>query len=183
MATAALLTFGPPGAQAQQSMTPIELNQSLLDKWLVVMPAVIKLGKSGRAPQTDEALRPDLELICADAGFDNYDQCGEVIGYAGMIVSACDRRTGTFRDPIIMLRQEIARIEANKRLSLAEWDKATADLKQIVARFPDNLPKAHLQLMTANRDRVFAALAQGCAVAGLAPQRSRLKPRPRRWPR
>lgn len=99
-----------------------------------------------------------MERICAEAGFDSYDQCAEVIGYIGMIVSACDRRSRTFRDPIVMMRYRIARIEADTKLSPTDKDKATMELKQIVARFPNNIPESHLRMMTANRDRIFAVL-------------------------
>jgi hypothetical protein len=138
---------------------PIDLNPSLLEKWLVAMPQVVKLGKSATVPQTDDALLPHLERICAGAGFESSDQCGAVIGYVGMIVSACDRRSRTFRDPIVMMRDEIARIEADANLSPVDKDNATAELKSIVAAFPNNLPEAHLRLMTAHRDRIFAVLA------------------------
>ena len=123
------------------------------------MPQVVKLGKSSTVPQTDDALLPHLERICADAGFDSSDQCGAVIGYVGMIVSTCDRRNRTFHDPIVMMRREIARIEADASLSPADKDEAAAELKQIVAGFPNNIPEAHPRLMTANRDRIFAVLA------------------------
>jgi hypothetical protein len=162
LAAAIVLLFLPVQlhhAEGQQQPTSIELNQSLLEKWLVVMPQVVKLGKSSTVPQTDDALLPHLERICAGAGFDSYDQCGAVIGYVGMIVSTCDRRNRTFHDPIVMMRREIARIEADANLSPADKDKATAELKQIVAGFPNNIPEAHLRLMTANRDRIFAVLA------------------------
>jgi hypothetical protein len=125
----------------------------------MAMPAVTQLGKSSTIPQTDEALRPHLQRICVEAGFDGYDQCAEVVGYVGIIVSACDRRSRMFRDPIVMMRRQIARIEADARLSPADKDKAMAELKQIVARFPNNLPEGHLQLVTVNRDRIFAVLA------------------------
>jgi hypothetical protein len=160
LAAVALLCLSAVGlydGHAQQP-APIQLDQSLLDRWIVAMPQVIKLGKSG-TPQTDDALRPHLNRICAEAGFDSYDQCGETIGYVGMIVSACDRKSGTFRDPIVMMRRQIRRIEANAKLSPDDKEKATAELKHIVARFPNNLPEAHIGLVTANRDRIFAVLA------------------------
>lgn len=57
------------------------------------------------------------------------------------------------------MRRFVARIEADDNLSPADKDKATAELKPIVAEFPNNLPQAHLRLVTANRDRIFAVLA------------------------
>jgi hypothetical protein len=77
----------------------------------------------------------------------------------GMIVGACDRRDRTFRDPVVMMRRQISSIEADAKLSPADKEKATAELKRVVARFPNNLPQAHIGLVTANRDRIFAVLA------------------------
>lgn len=159
LAAAAMLLLFQSGARAQQlPARPIALNQSLLDRWLVVMPAVIALGKSDAAPQTDDAARPHMEKICADAGFQSYDQCAEVIGYVGMIVSACDRRSRTFRDPILLMRRELARLEADTKMPAAARNQAIAEMKEIVAAFPNGFPASDIQLMNANRDRVFAVL-------------------------
>jgi hypothetical protein len=53
------------------------------------------------------------------------------------------------------MRRQIAKIEANGDLSPEQKARATAGFKEVVARFPDNIPEAHLRLMTANRDRIF----------------------------
>jgi len=154
-----LSPVGQPAARAQQQQaSPVELNQSLLDRWLVAMPGIVKLGTSSSAPQTDDDARPHVERICAEANFDSYDQCAQVIGYVGMIVSACDKRTGTFRDPVAMMRREIARIEASTSLPAANKEQTIRSLREMLAALPDKLPDAHIQLMNANRDRIFAAL-------------------------
>ena len=151
----------PSSAQAQtqqQALQPIELNQTLLDKWLVAAPAMARLAQSSAAPQTDDAARPHVEKICIEAGFQSPDQCGEVIGYVGMIVAACDRRSQTFRDPIAMMRRELARLAKDTALAPEAKAETIANLKEIIAAFPNGFPKEHLQLVTANRDRIFAAL-------------------------
>jgi hypothetical protein len=98
-----------------------------------------------------------MERICDEAGFQSYDQCGDIITYIGMLVSGCDSK-GNFRDPIAMMRREIARIDADASLSPEEKDSTTAKLKQVVAAFPRNLPREHIRLMNANRDRIFDVL-------------------------
>ena len=159
---AALLLFSPIGqaaAQVQQRQAqPIELDQSLLDRWLVAMPGIVKLGTSRSAPQTDETARPHVERICAEARFDSYDQCAEVIGYVGMIVSACDRRTQTFGDPVVVMRRHLARLRANTTMPAAKREKAVAEVETILVEMPDRFPEAHIALMNANRARIFAAL-------------------------
>src|SRR5262245_23957876 len=109
----------PPAALAQQQPPMrVELNQSLIDRWIAVAPAFFKMRKSNpdiSRPETEAALRAQMEKACAGAGFDSYDRCAGLFGYVGMIVSACDRRTRTFRDPIVLMRRQIARIEADTR--------------------------------------------------------------------
>jgi hypothetical protein len=161
LAAAAMLFLSPiplHRVQGQQLPAPIELNQSLLDSWFVAMPRLAKLGRSDAAPQTDDAADPHVERICAEGGFDSLDQCGKVIGYVGVIIAtAYDWRSRTFRDPIVLMRRRIARIEADTRLSPEEKAKATSLLKQMGAEV---IPAAHLRLMNANRRRVSAALAR-----------------------
>jgi len=156
-AVAALVLFCPaarPEAQAQIA-APITFDQTLLDRWLEVFPAVMRTTKPDATPMSEQAGQEFIERICAKAGFASYDQCAEVFFYAGMIMSACDRKSRSFRDPIKLMRRQIAKIEANAALSPVQKGKATAKFKEVVARFPDNIPEAHLRLMTANRDRIF----------------------------
>jgi hypothetical protein len=144
--------------QGQPLPAPIELNQSLLDRWLVAMPRLARLGRSSAVPQTDDDADPHVERICAEGGFDSLDQCGKVIGYVGVIIAtAYDWRSRRFRDPFVLMRLRIARIAADTRLSPEEKATATAQLKQMGA---EAIPAAHVRLMNANRGRVSAALAR-----------------------
>jgi hypothetical protein len=168
---AVLLLLSPAArtdARAQHVVAPVEFNQTLLDRWLVVFPAAVSMARPDAAPMSDNQLQAYLERACAEAGFAGYEQCAEVFGYAGMILSACDRRSRSFRDPIKLMRLEIAKIEANTTLSPEQKAKATAELRRVVARFPDNIPEAHLLLMAANRDRIFEVVLK--AGAGLSAQ-------------
>ena len=146
-------------AQAQQQPAPlVDLNQTLIERWIAVTPTLVSLSKSGAAPQSDAEARPHMERICSEAGFDNYDQCAEVIGYVGMIVSACDRRTQTFGDPVVVMRRHLARLRANTTMPAAKRERAVAEVETILAEMPDRFPEAHIALMNANRARIFAAL-------------------------
>jgi hypothetical protein len=164
-AVAGLVLFCPaarPEAQAQVA-APVTFDQTLLDRWLDVFPAVMRMTKPDAVPMSDDAGQEFMEHICAGAGFASYDQCAEVFFYAGMIMGACDRKSRSFRDPIKLMRRQIAKIEANAGLSPEQKAKATAGLKEVVARFPDNIPAAHLRLMTANRDRIFEIVMHASA--------------------
>ncbi len=146
-------------AQAQQQPAPlVDLNQTLLERWIAVVPTLVSLSKSGAAPQSDADARPHMERICTQAGFDSSDQCAQVIGYVGMIVSACDRRTQTFGDPVLVMRRHLARLRANTRMPAAKREQAVAEVETILAEMPDRFPEAHIALMNANRARIFAAL-------------------------
>lgn len=164
-AVAALVLLCPAGRQEAQAQVaaPVTFNQTLLDRWLDVFPAVARTTKPDAAPMSEQAGQEFIERICAKAGFASYDQCAEVFFYAGMIMGACDRKSRSFRDPIKLMRRQITKIEANAALSPERKAKATAGLKEVVARFPDNIPAAHLRLMTVNRDRIFEIVLRASA--------------------
>jgi hypothetical protein len=163
LAAAAMLILAPnavPSAWAQQQLR-VELNQLLLDQWIAVAPAFFKMSKSNpdfSHPETEAGLRAQMEKACIEANFDSYDQCAQVFGYVGLIIAGCDRRTRSFHDPIPLMRRDLARLEADISMPPAERDKKISELREALAGLPDRLPTEHLQLMTANRDRIFKAI-------------------------
>jgi len=172
LAAVAALFISPAAvadAEAQHKLIRVALDQTLLDRWLVAFPAVLKLGKSGAHMQTDDQVRPHMERICADAGFDSTDQGAEVIGYVGMIVSACDPRTRSFRDPIVLMRRERARLDADTRMPPAEREQKINALRRLLAVLPKRIPDEHRRLMTANRDRIFKVILPAAEQLGLRP--------------
>ncbi len=163
LAAAAILLLPPnaiPDAQAQQERIRVELDQSLLDKWLLLMPQFDQLKRSGKMPQSEEAARTLIAGVCTKAGFDSSDQCTQVLGYVGMIVSTWDPRTRSFRDPMPRMRSQLARLEADTSPPTPQREQAIAQMKQVLARFPEQFPPEHVQLIAANQDRVLAAIGQ-----------------------
>ena len=154
-----LIPAGLSSAIAQTADAPVEFNQTLLDRWLVAIPAINKFSTSSDTPQTDAAAQARLEQVCAQAGFETYDQCTNTIGYVGILVGGFDPSTRTFQDPIARMRARIAEIEANTKLPLATREQMTAEMKGFVAGFRHTIPAAHLQLMTANGQHIFKTLA------------------------
>ena len=155
----ALTPAGPSKAIAQAADAPVEFNQTLLDRWLVVIPAINRFATSSDTPQTDAAAQARLEQVCAQAGFETYDQCTNTIGYVGILVGGFDPSTRTFQDPIARMRARIAEIEANTKLPAATSERMTAEMKDFVAGFRHAIPAAHLRLMTANGRHIFKTLA------------------------
>ncbi|MEO8651676.1 MAG: hypothetical protein ABI391_05180 [Hyphomicrobiaceae bacterium] len=158
-ATLALTSAARSTAIAQSADAPVEFNQTLLDRWLVVIPAINRYAASSDAPQTEAAAQARLEHVCAEAGFETHDQCTTTIGYVGTIFGGFDPHTRTFQDPIVKIRARIAEIEANAQLPAAAKEQMTAPMKEVITGFRHPIPAAHLQLMTANAMRIFKTLA------------------------
>ncbi len=150
--------LGQPVAQAQTAAPAAEFNQTLLDRWLVAVPAIAALKASANAPQTDDAARPHMERICTDAGFASFEQCGTTIAYAGILFSGFDPRTRSFKDPAAMMRARVAEIEANAQMPPQAKEGMLAQMREAAAGFPKDIPDAHLRLMADNRDRIFKTL-------------------------
>jgi hypothetical protein len=56
------------------------------------------------------------------------------------------------------MRRHLARLRANTTMPAAKREQAVAGVEAILAEMPDRFPEAHIALMNANRDRIFAAL-------------------------
>jgi len=147
-----------PVALAQTAEPATEFNQTLLDRWLIAVPAIAALKASTTTPQTDGDAGPHMERICTNAGFDTTEQCGTTIAYAGILFSGFDPRTRTFKDPAAMMRTRIAEMEASTQMPSQSKDKLLAQMKEAAAGFPKEIPEAHLRLMAENRDRIFKTL-------------------------
>jgi hypothetical protein len=158
-AAVALSPIGPSTAVAQAVAPPVEFNQTLLDRWLIALPAINRLSTSSNAPQTDEAARPHLERICAEAGFETFDQCTTTVAYAGMLIGGFDPPTKTFQDPIAKLRARITEVESDPKLPAAAKEQITAPMREVVTGFRHIIPAEHLQLMTTNGKHIFKTLA------------------------
>lgn len=158
-ATLALTSASPSIALAQATDAPPELTQALLDRWLVVIPAINRFAASSDAPQTEEAAQARLERVCIEAGFETHDQCTTTIGYVGILIGGFDPATKTFKDPIAKMRARIAEVEANTRLPTATKEQMTTQMKEMLAGFRHTIPASHLQLMTANAGHIFKTLA------------------------
>jgi hypothetical protein len=160
LAAAAMLSLSPyaaPDARAQQSQIRVELDQAVVDKWLVFMTGIYEILKSGTVPQTEEALRRHIERFCAEAGFDSLDRCGEIMGYVAMIVATWDPLERSFRDPLPRMRNTLARLEADTNPT-RESERTIAQLRDVLARLPERLPREHLQLINANRNRILPVI-------------------------
>ena len=157
-AALAFASAGPTTAIAQPTDAPAEFSQPLLDRWLTVFPEIAKLRHGGATSPSEAEGLAHMTSICAQSGFESFDQCTTTIGYAGMLFAGFDPRTGTFKDPIAMAHTNIARIEGNARMPAEAKERATAPMREIIAAFPNDIPEAHLRLMTANRDRIFRVL-------------------------
>ncbi len=158
-AAVAFVRAGASTAIAQAIEAPVAFNQTLLDRALVVIPAINRYATSSDAPQTEAAAQARLEQVCTEAGFETQDQCTNTIGYVGIMIGGFDPATRTFKDPIARMRARIAEIEANPQLPAATKEQMTAPIKEAVAGFRHIIPAAHLQLMTANGRHIFKTLA------------------------
>lgn len=158
-ASLALTSTSPSTAVAQAVGAPLELNQTLLDRWLIVIPAINRLAAPGDAPQMEDAGQAQLERICIDAGFETHAQCTTTIGYVGILIGGFDPTTKTFKDPVEKIRARIADIEANTQLPVATKEQMTTQMREMLAGFRHTIPTSHLHLMTANARHIFKTLA------------------------
>jgi hypothetical protein len=159
IALATTLAISATGSIAQSTERPVEFNLTLLDRALIVIPAVNRYATSSDAPLSEAAAQERLQNVCKEAGFDTQDQCTTTIGYVGILIGGFDPATKSFQDPIEKMRARIAEVEADTRIPAATKEQMTGPMKDMIAGFRRPIPAAHLQLMTANARHIFKTLA------------------------
>ena len=156
---AGLTTASPLAAQQPRRVAIVEVNQGLLDKWLVVYAAV--------APQlaTDEQV-PEAKVTaiyaaaCKKAGLPDIAQCRSLDDYLAVLLGGANQEKSGFIDPATKARQDLAVLLADQQVPAKDKADEKANIEAFIATLPPQIPPAHLKLMNDNAKRIFEAEAQ-----------------------
>lgn len=171
-ALALLLTLAvPAAAQApapQQQSQPAprivvqQLDAAMLDRWIKYATVMLPAGANAEAAKTTEAQLADLhQRTCKTVGLPDPAQCGAVDEYVGFLLSGLEEPGNRFVDPIAKARQDLAGAKADKALDAKAKAEAVKEIEEFLARAPQAVPKAHIDLMNASKARILPLLQAG----------------------
>ena len=153
--------MGPASAENKGELLELEqiaLNEEHIKSYLKIGPKLAKMfdriDKANGEP--DKKLSADLETLAREGGFKSFDDLETAVSNITFVMSGINEEDGTFREPVEVLKQELADAEADKAIQGDEKVELLASIKESIAHTPKLKHPGNVALVKKH----FKALAQ-----------------------
>jgi hypothetical protein len=156
-------------AQAQQQAAPeptkqIPLKAEQIDGFIAAQPdmtaATAKLPEqTGDKP--DPKVLAQLETIAKKYKFAGYQEYDDVAANIGLVIAGIDPETKKFVGADVVVKKQIAEVQADKKMSAKDKKEQLDDLKEQLASVEAVKIPANIELVIKNYDKLNAAMGQG----------------------
>lgn len=114
----------------------------------------------GAADKPDAKLLAQFEDVVKKYGFASYAEYGQVVDNVSLVMSGIEPKSKAFTDPPALIKQQIAAIEADKKIPPKDKQAVLAEMKQaekyaVSVQFPENV-----KLVTKYYEKLVAALQE-----------------------
>ncbi len=152
----------PPPAAVPQ-LKQIALTEKQIESLLVAqkdLDAITDKLPEGAADKPDAKLTAQFEGVVKKYGFASYAEYGQVVDNVSLVMSGIDPKAKTFTDPPVLLKKQIAAIEAEKNMPAKDKKAALDEMKEaekyaVSVQFPENV-----KLVTKYYEKLVAALEE-----------------------
>lgn len=156
-------------AQTQQPGTPDEalkqvaLSEAQIQAFLAaqaeIEPILAKLPE-GASDKPDPKLMAQLEAIAKKYKFASYDEYDSVGANIGLVSDGVDPQTKKYVGADVILKKQIAEIQADKKLSPADKKQALAEMNDALKSVEPVKFPANIDLVLKYYDKIVAAAPQ-----------------------
>ena len=152
----------PAPAPEQPALKQIALTDKQIESVLAAQKELDEITE--KLPQT-AAAKPDpkvvaqLDDIAKKNGFANYGEYNEVIENISLVLSGFDPKTKKYVGPEAVIKQQIAAVQADKKIPAKDKKEALAELNGALKSPPPAIEnKGNIDLVATYYDRLFAAM-------------------------
>ena len=161
MAPAPAKEAAPPPAQ-EAVVKQIALTEKQVEGVLSAAkemdPITGKLPDSGKP---DPKVIAQLDDIAKKNGFASYDEYNDVVDNISMVLAGFDSATKKYVGPETVIKAQIARVQADKKMPAKDKTEALADLNEALkSPGPAIENKGNIDLVTKYYDKLVEALAE-----------------------
>ncbi|MBV8565585.1 MAG: hypothetical protein JO273_09040 [Methylobacteriaceae bacterium] len=132
----------PPQAVKQVALTEKQIQGLLAAKKEI--DAVVSKLPEGQSDQPDPKVVAQLDNVAKKYKFANFAEYDEVDGNVGLVMEGIDPQTKKYVGPEVVIKKQIAEIQADKKMSAKDkkdaLDQLNAALKGVTpVQFPENI--------------------------------------------
>lgn len=147
-----------PPPQAPPRIVAVEINQPIIEKWLVFYVDFVPKLLGGKLQEAQ--VQPTFQRACRSAGLTDIAQCEALDRYMAALLSGAQQESNSFVDPKTKLRRDLQALLADRTIPADQKAAEKADIEEYLATLPDRIPEAHIALLNRNAKRVFDAMAK-----------------------
>lgn len=151
-------------SQAEPAQAPpkqIALTDKQIDDVLAAkadIDAIVSRLPQGSEP--NPRVMAQLDSAAKKHGFANYAEYDDVGGNISMVMEGFDPQTKKYVGPDVVVKQEMAQVQGDKRMSARDKKEALAQLNdELKSVTPLQFP-ANVEIVSKNYDRLNAAMSQ-----------------------
>ncbi len=160
VAMSAPLAFAQQSTNEQaevENFEQVQLTDAQVKGYIAAAPKLTELfDRMDRAENNpDPKLDAELETTAKKHGFKSYDELETVGSNISFVLSGINEEDGTFREPLEILQEELAAVEADASIAAEEKQQLVASIKESITltpklKFPDNVKvvKGNLKELT-----------------------------------
>jgi len=153
-----------PAAQAAPPEQPALKQMALTEKQIEGVLAAAKdmdaiTAKLSENAKPDPKIIAQLEDVAKKNGFASYDEYSNVVDNISLVLGGFDPATKKYVGPDVVLKAQIAEVQADKKMSAKDKKEALADLNEALkSPAPAVENKGNIDLVAKYYDKLAAAL-------------------------
>jgi hypothetical protein len=160
-AFAALAFAHYTGAAMAQAQKQIKLSDKQIEGFIAAQKDMTAATEKMQGDKPDSKIQAQLETIAKKYGFANFAEYDDVAANISMVMSGIDPKTKAFTEPPVVIRNEIARVQADKTMSAADKKNTLAELNEALKTAQPIQFKENIALVTKYYDKLDALMQQG----------------------
>ncbi|MEH2481818.1 hypothetical protein V1282_005175 [Nitrobacteraceae bacterium AZCC 2146] len=154
----------PPAAAEAPTPKQIALTEKQIESVLAAqkdLDAVTEKLPEGAAAKPDPKVVTQLEDVSKKYGFASYGEYNDVVENISLVLNGFDPQTKKYVGPEAVLKQQMAAVQADKKMPAKDKKAALADLNDALKSPPPAIEnKANIDLVGKYYDKLFAAMQE-----------------------
>jgi hypothetical protein len=150
--------FAQANPSAVPEAKPVTLTQAEIDGVIKTQPAIQAIeakAPAGGEDKPDPKAEAQLDAAVKKNGFKDIGDYSDVSSAIGVVLAGIDPETKTYVGPDVVLKKQIAQVEADKTMPPKEKKEALDELKAALGTASGSKPSAaNIDLVTKNFDKL-----------------------------
>ncbi|MGD0641282.1 MAG: hypothetical protein ABSC22_11090 [Roseiarcus sp.] len=159
----ALAQTQPAGAPAEQPLKQVALSEAQIQAYIAAqteMAPIMAKAPQGATDQVDDKVMAQLDAIAKKYKFASFDEFDNVGANIGLVMDGVDPQTKKYVGADVIIKKQIADIQADKKMSAADQKEALAEMNDALKSVEPVTIAANIDLVVKYYDKIVAASPQ-----------------------